>query len=134
MVLYNVPAPDAQRNSLWHQCRILGAVAPLVGTEHSHLYVVLTPDKDVYLEDYGGRTQNIAAVRFSVARRTLPGGIPAGNTYRFREAITDGDLAVAQALAEEAAEEWWRKQGGAQPAAYLRPAGGPRGPNFLKIP
>ena len=111
MVLYNVSAPGGLRNLLWHQRRILGEVASLVGTERSNIYAVYTPDGDVYLEDFGGRVQGITAVRFSPARRTLPGGVPAGSTYRFAEDIADVDLEIAQGLAAEAAEDWWRAQG-----------------------
>ena len=122
MVLYNVSDPGG--NLLWHQRRILGEVAPLAGIDHSHVYVVLTPDNDVYLEDFGGRLRGITAVRFAGARRSLPGGVPAASTYRFTEDIAEADLVAAQALAAEAAEDWWRTQGGAQPTSCLLPVEG----------
>ena len=119
LVLYNVSAPGG--NLLWHQRRILGEVAPSAGTDHSHLYAVLTPDKDVYLEDFGGRVQGITAVRFSPARRTLPGGVPSASTYRFSEDIAEVDLVTSQALAEKAAEDGWTAQGGIQRTSFLMP-------------
>ena len=70
MVLYNVAVPGG--DLLWHQRRILGEVAPTVGIDHSHNYAVLTPDGDVYLEDYSGRDRWITAVRFSATRRVAP--------------------------------------------------------------
>ena len=123
MVLYNVSDPGG--NLLWRQRRILGEVAPLAGTDHSHLYAVLTADNDVYIEDFGGRVRGVTAVRFSPARRTLPGGVPSASTYRFTTDISEADLAAAQALAEEAAADWWSAQGGPQPATFLLPVGGP---------
>ena len=85
----------------------MGEVAPTDGTSHSHLYAILTPDGDVYLEDYSGRDTGIAAVRFAATRRSLPPGVPGTQTYRFREEVSDGELAEASTVAEEAAEEWW---------------------------
>ena len=123
LVLYNVSAPGGLRSLLWHQRRILGEVAPLAGIDHSHVYAVLTPDNDVYLEDFGGRLRGITAVRFAGARRSLPGGVPAASTYRFTEDVAEADLVAAQALAVGAAEDWWTAQGGPQPATFLLPVG-----------
>ena len=92
---------------LWRQRRILGEVVPTDGTSHSHLYAVLSPDGDVYLEDYSGRDPGVAAVRFSATRRSLPPGVPGGQTYRFRDEISDDEYTSAVTAGEEAAEEWW---------------------------
>ena len=122
MVLYNVADPGVAL--LWHQRRILGEVAPTDGTSHSHNYVVLTPDGDVYLEDYSGRDRWITAVRFSPIRRALPGGVPGASTYRFNADTPTEELAAAHTAAQEAAEDWWSSHGGSSPPTIcLLPVG-----------
>ena len=59
--------------------------------------VIITPDGDVYLEDYSGRDRWITAVRFSTTRRDLPGGIPGASTYRFTEDTPADEIAAALA-------------------------------------
>ena len=68
-------------NLLWHHRRILGEVVLLGGTR-SGVYAVLTPDINVYLEDYSGEDDVISAVRFVGSQSTLPPGIPRVAVYR----------------------------------------------------
>eukprot|EP00959_Pyramimonas_sp_CCMP1952_P386697 8104421-Pyramimonas_sp.AAC.1 len=63
----------ADDEHLWHQRLILG----LVGLS-DFSYVVLTPDGDVYAEDYGDDSVDVAAVRFSGAWAAVPAGVPPG--------------------------------------------------------
>ena len=105
MVLFNVAGPEP--SLLWHHHRILGEVAHTDGTSHSHQYVVLTPDGDVYIEDYSGRDRGVTAVRFSATRRALPFGVPGAHTYPFSSDPPAAELAAAETAAEEAAAEWW---------------------------
>ena len=122
MVLYNVSGPGV--DLLGCQRRILGEVAHTDGTSHSHNYVVLTPDGDVYLEDYSGRDRWITVVRLSATRRALPSGVPAASTYRFTDETPADELATARTLAKEAAEDWWSSHGGpAPPTNCLLPVG-----------
>ena len=60
-VLYN------DEHSLWHQRRILGIIASSDGT-NSWLAIILTPDGDIYMEDYSGSHRDIAAVRFAATQ------------------------------------------------------------------
>ena len=90
LVLFNLGGQEP--SLLWHQRRILGEVAHTDGTSHSHLYVVLTPDGDVYIEDYSGRDRGVTAVRFSATRRALPPGVPGGQTYRVTDDIPPPSL------------------------------------------
>ncbi len=83
LVLYSIGGRSP--TLLWHQRRILGEVAPTDGTDHGHLYAILTPDGDVCLGDYSGRDSGVAAVRFATTRQSLPPGVPGPQTYRFRE-------------------------------------------------
>ena len=122
MVLYNVADPGVALR--WHQRRILGEVASTDGTSHSHNYVVLTPDGDVYLQDYSGRDRWITAVRFSPTRRALPGGVPGVSTYRFNADTPTEELAAAHATAQAAAEDWWSSHGASPPPTVcLLPVG-----------
>ena len=119
LVLYNVSGRGD--NLLWHQRHILGEVASLDGTERTNVFAVLTPDGDVYLEDYSGRLAGVTAIRFAGNRRQLPGGVPSATTYRFKGDIPADELEEAHRFAVEAAEEWWRAQGGRRPANVLLP-------------
>lgn len=62
---------------------MLGELAPTVGAE-SNIIAVLTPDDDVYLEDFIGNKGDVAAARFASGRRVLPGGILRKRVYLFR--------------------------------------------------
>ncbi|CAK0886194.1 unnamed protein product, partial [Prorocentrum cordatum] len=86
---------------LWHQRLILG----LVGLSDSS-YVILTPDGDVYAEDYGDDSVDVAAVRFSGAWAAVPAGVPPERVYRFRQQPTAQERAraLADAQAEAQAE------------------------------
>ena len=50
------------------------------------LYVITTPDRHVYAEDFDPTATDIAAVRWAADFMTLLAGIPAGDVYRFRAA------------------------------------------------
>ncbi|CAK0902508.1 unnamed protein product [Prorocentrum cordatum] len=91
----------ADDEHLWHQRLILG----LVGLS-DFSYVVLTPDGDVYAEDYGDDSVDVAAVRFSGAWAAVPAGVPPGRVYRFRQQPTAQERAraLADAQAEAQAE------------------------------
>ncbi|CAK0813222.1 unnamed protein product, partial [Prorocentrum cordatum] len=91
----------ADDEHLWHQRLILG----LVGLSDSS-YVILTPDGDVYSEDYGDDSVDVAAVRFSGAWAAVPAGVPPERVYRFRQQPTAQERAraLADAQAEAQAE------------------------------
>ena len=63
---------------------MVSVIAPSDG-QISYLFAALTPDNDVYLEDYSGNDVNITAVRFSRDLRHLPAGLPRQQVYRFKD-------------------------------------------------
>ncbi|CAK0789751.1 unnamed protein product, partial [Prorocentrum cordatum] len=87
---------------VWHQRLVLGQVALSAGK----LFVIATPDRHVYAEDYSAGSADVAAVRWATAFNVLPDGIPPGDVYRFRAEPTVAQRAafLAAAVPEAAGE------------------------------
>ena len=72
---------------VWRHRRVFGHVANLHGNE-SFLFVFMSPDGDVQIEDFSGESGDIAAVRFSAARRDVPPGVLGNLLYKFGDDIS----------------------------------------------
>ena len=92
---------------LWHQRRVLGRVALSVSE-----FVIVTPDHDVYMEDYADDNEDVSAVRWANAWDHVPLGVPAARVYRFAAApdeaavvgyMQDGEFEAARLCREHAA-------------------------------
>ncbi|CAK0809042.1 unnamed protein product, partial [Prorocentrum cordatum] len=108
---------------LWHERLILAWVS-------ASLYVVLTPDCDVFIEQLDIASADRSGMRFGPAGGGLPAGLAGGRVHRF---------AVAPALAELAAllaeglrrRSWSGKRAGIAPAAVPLPLPAPPAPAAL---
>ena len=91
LVEYNVGGPR-----LWHERWV---------TEHieGDQYIVVTPDRDVYLEELGLLNDDIRTIRLRPAMGILPAGIVAGEVYPL-PAWGANDLAALRDEARRAAE------------------------------
>ena len=108
--------------------RTLGWVCAFInrrgGGPMEHHQWILTPDGDVYLEEYSGRDAGIPAVRSAATRRSLPPGVFGPQTYRFKEDVSDAALSEVVVVAEEAVEDWWGLHGaGSTYDQLFRPVG-----------
>ncbi|CAK0822425.1 unnamed protein product, partial [Prorocentrum cordatum] len=94
--------PGSALVKVWHQRLVLGQVALSAGS----LFVIATPDRHVYAEDYSAGSVDVAAVRWATAFNVLPDGIPPGDVYRFRAEPTVAQRAafLAAAVPEAAGE------------------------------
>lgn len=71
-VLFNVPGPP-----MWHQRYLIGRVASLASEgAATDTWVLATPDADVYVEDLGGTSADVQAVRCASERWPPPPGRP----------------------------------------------------------
>ena len=77
----------------WRHRRILGEVVLLDGTR-SGVFAFITPDSEVYLEDYSGEDL-ISAVFYSGSHSALPPGIPRVAAYKPKRIIPAVEIATA---------------------------------------
>ena len=98
-VLYAVAGPP-----LWHQRLVLGRVA-LSASD----VIGLTPDGELYVDDYGEGNADIAAVRYG-SYAEPPLGIPRLQCYRFRAEPTEAEVRRLRAEAELLAQEECRRR------------------------
>ena len=67
-------------------------------------FVILTPDGDLYVADYGDGNPDVQAVRYCDSHDKRPVGVP-NNVYRFRRPPTDAEMTQltneAKLLAEQ---------------------------------
>ena len=103
LVEYNVGGPR-----LWHERWV---------TEHieGDQYIVVTPDRDVYLEELGLLNDDIRTIRLRPAMGILPAGIVAGEVYPL-PAWGANDLAALRDEARRTAEAERRRIGAVAPA------------------
>ena len=87
----------------WHARLVLARVGAEPGLPGSDVYVVLTPDSDMYPEDLGPGSREIASVRDRPADRSIPYGVPADQVYDFAQLPTAADLVGLCAEAERLA-------------------------------
>ena len=69
--------------ALWHERIVIARIGP-------GQFLVLTPDGDVYVEDYREENRDVTAVRVLKARShmaSLPEDIAAADVYRFRAPV-----------------------------------------------
>lgn len=69
----------------WHARILLSEISP-------SLWVVVTPDADIYPEDLGATNRDIEQWRRRIVGRPLPYGIRAGSVYDFDHRPAAGDL------------------------------------------
>ena len=119
----------ADDEHLWHQRLLLGQVALSDSS-----YVILTPDGDIYAEDYGDDGVDVAAVRYSGAWAVVPAGVPPARVYRFRNQPTAAERATALATAQAEAQAECQRIAAARGdpqllvnLVYLRPLPAPGG-------
>ena len=93
-VLYGAPGAP-----LWHQRLVLGRVA-LSACD----MVCMSPDGDVYSENFGDGNDDIQAVRYGSFDRP-PLGVPRQAVYRFRAEPTAAEVAGARREAQVVAEQ-----------------------------
>ena len=91
-------------DQLWHQRLILGRVAL-----SAFDYIIVTPDYDQYIEDYGGSNEDIQAVRYGTFDRP-PAGVPREQVYRFRAALLPEELGNLRREAMVLAEQECRRR------------------------
>ena len=109
-VLYDVPGAP-----LWHERQVLEHV-------HQELYIVATPDFDVYGEELSLLNSDLRGIRVRPAAGVLPPGILPAQTYPL-PAFTPAELANLQVLARaEAQVERVAAGGAAAPAAVANAA------------
>jgi len=82
--------------ALWHQRLLLGVLASSVTR-----FIVVTPDGQVYDEEFGPTNSDVAGIRFSVQRWPPPPGVTRALCYRF--AAQPGAAAIAGWTAEATA-------------------------------
>ena len=105
-------------------------------------FAIVTPDDDVYVEQYGGQDDDIEAVRWSAPWNQPPRGVPSNLVYRFRTEPTPDERAAyrQQASVEAAAVCRERALATGQPQLLvnLQPlapvAGGPAAPGAAFLP
>ena len=91
--------------SVWSQRRVLGEVTS-PNSARTWIFGVLAPDGRAYLEDYSGRSQSVAAVRFGEDMATSLPGVIAEHAYSFSAEHSDATLDEARDMARESAAEW----------------------------
>ena len=84
-VLFDDLAPD----SPWQQRLVLGRVV-----SSATRFVIVSPDADVYVEDYGRAAGEVLAVRWSDVRWPPPVGVNRRQTYRFARDPTAAEEAA----------------------------------------
>ena len=115
-VLYAEPGP-----ALWHQRLILGS---LRGSSADKV-LIMTPDYDVYLEDYNlNANVDVLTVRRSAVRWPPPAGVPRGAVYRFAREPNAVQMAQAQAEAVTEANREFLEEAAANGRPVVLPAGG----------
>lgn len=110
-VLYDVGGPP-----LWHERLAMEHVA-------QEIYIVATPDQDVYGEELSLLNPDLRGIRVRAAPGVLPGGLNAGITYQL-PAFSAAEMANLQRLAQQelAAERAVRGVGGGAPLQAPAPA------------
>jgi len=104
---------------LWRQRRIIGRVAATHGTD-SEVYVVVSPDGNIQVEDFSGEDSDIAAVRYAGARTDVVAGVLGCLLYKFDEDIAAGDMVEYRRVAAEVSEEdWVRRMPGQALTEYM---------------
>ena len=115
-VLYDVPGAP-----LWHERLVPEHV-------HQDVYIVATPDMDVYGEDLSLLNDDLRGIRVRPVAGMLPVGVPAGQTYPL-PAFTPLEMANLRALAATELQVERAARGlGAQGVVAAAAAGGVVGP------
>ena len=83
-------------DDVWHARLVLGHV---VGS----CYIIITPDKDVYEEDYGSKNDDIHNLRVCPSRTSLPTGIDAANVCYLHRSFP-----VMSSIASSEKQHCWR--------------------------
>ena len=65
---------------LWHERLLLAKVE---SSSSSPIWVIYTPDGDMYVESFAASNADIADFRLGTPPGELPPGVPAGQAYRF---------------------------------------------------
>jgi hypothetical protein len=86
LVSYRDPNPE------WHARIVLARVGSDPTRVGSDVYVILTPDSDIYAEDLGASSREIQTVRDRPADRSVPFGVAADQVYDFAALPTAADL------------------------------------------
>ena len=73
---------------LFHERLLLAPVG-----SSSNVWAIVTPDLDVYVEDFGVGNADITELRLGTPIGTAPPGVPAGMTYRFAAHPAGAELA-----------------------------------------
>ena len=77
-----------QGHDLWHE-RLLLARVGSVGAK----WIILTPDRDMYLEDFGAQNDDVEGLRLPLPASGRPPGVPDAETYNFRQKPDGPELA-----------------------------------------
>ena len=102
-VLYAV---EEAGTPLWHQRLRLGRLA-CSETE----VAIVTPDGDIYFEEHGAASTDIAAIREGVEWWPPPVGVPRSRTYRFPTKPTEVEILRWRVEAENVAKAEHRARG-----------------------
>ena len=85
LIRYDLPDPTE-----WHARLVLAEVG---GDGHLlDLYIVMTPDMDIYAEDFGTSNPDTPALRDRPADRSIPYGIPVAQVYDFAQLPSAAEL------------------------------------------
>lgn len=103
--------------NLYHQRLVIGRLALSVSES-----VVLTPDGDLYIEDYGEAADAPESVRWLTGYSQRPVGVP-GPYYLFSAAPTHDELEEAREEAEVVAAEELRRRSVNSGGTATMPAG-----------
>eukprot|EP00973_Karenia_brevis_P077359 10746733-Karenia_brevis.AAC.1 len=72
---------------VWHARLLLARVASSVNK-----FIILTPDLDIYYEDFSASNRDIESLRLCSANDVIPLGVDRAETYRFRELPAGAEL------------------------------------------
>ena len=85
LIRYDPPDPPE-----WHARLVLAEVG---GDGHLvDFYIVMTPDMDIYADDFGAANPDTAALRDRPVDRSIPYGIPAAQVYDFASLPSAAEL------------------------------------------
>ena len=89
---------------------------------------MVSPVRDVQVEDLGGTHEDIAAVRYAGSRTDVPASVAGCLLYKFEEDIPGDDLVIYRRTAVLLCEEEWvERMPGQTTAVYMFPIHTPPG-------
>eukprot|EP00971_Amphidinium_carterae_P044789 880873-Amphidinium_carterae.6 len=87
------------------------------------MYVIQSPDNDIYIENYGVGG-DVLACKWAADRWPPPAELPAHLCYRFRADLTPNQENASRGQALQAAERFAREESTARGVPYVAPVGG----------